>query len=355
MFFLDERAFAPSPELDNKPLFCVLDQKLQNMAHLTVSQRYTIQTMLKVGHSQSEIARVIGKDKSVISRELRRNSDQRSGNYSHDLAQRKYQKRQKEKPKQVRFTDTVKHNVEALLKEDYSPDQVVGTLKKLKKATVSTERIYQHIWKDKKQAGTLHTHLRHQGRRYRKRGNSKDNRGIIKDRVDIDKRPSLVEKRSRFGDLEVDLIIGKNHNQAILTINDRASGMLKMRKVASKSATEVSKAIVEELKDWEPYLHTITADNGREFANHKFVAEQLNIDHYFAKPYHSWERGSNENLNGLIRQYFPKKSDFTTITKQRIKEIENKINNRPRKRFNYENPIFVMEQLLFNQKVAFVT
>ena len=321
------------------------------MAHLTKPQRYTIEAMLKEGHTQSEIARVIGKNKSVVSREIKRNRDLRSGSYSQDLAQRKYQKRQKEKPKRVRFTDAVKTEVETLLKEDYSPEQVVGTLKKVGKDTVSIETIYQYIWKKKKQGSTLHKHLRNQGRRYRKRGNSKDNRGVIQNRVDIDKRPKVVEERSRFGDLEVDLIIGKNHKQAILTINDRASGMLKMTKVKSKKAEEVSRAIVEQLQDWMPYLHTMTADNGKEFAEHLFVAEELNIDHYFAKPYHSWERGSNENLNRLVRQYLPKKTDFTTITDQQIKEIEDKLNNRPRKRFNYENPIFVMNQLLFNQKL----
>jgi len=321
------------------------------MAHLTQPQRYTIEAMLKEGHTQSEIARVIGKNKSVVSREIKRNRDLRSGLYSQDLAQRKYQKRQKEKPKRVRFTDAVKTEVETLLKEDYSPEQVVGTLKKLGKDTVSIETLYQYIWKNKKQGGTLHKHLRNQGRRYRKRGNSKDNRGVIQNRVDIDKRPKVVEERSRFGDLEVDLIIGKNHKQAILTINDRASGMLKMTKVKSKKAEEVSRAIVEQLQDWMPYLHTMTADNGKEFAEHLFVAEELNIDHYFAKPYHSWERGSNENLNRLVRQYLPKKTDFTTITDQQIKQIEDKLNKRPRKRFNYENPIFVMNQLLFNQKL----
>ena len=321
------------------------------MAHLTQPQRYTIEAMLKEGHTQSEIARVIGKNKSVVSREIKRNRDLRSGLYSQDLAQRKYQKRQKEKPKRVRFTEAVKTEVETLLKEDYSPEQVVGTLKKLGKDTVSIETLYQYIWKNKKQGGTLHKHLRNQGRRYRKRGNSKDNRGVIQNRVDIDKRPKVVEERSRFGDLEVDLIIGKNHKQAILTINDRASGMLKMTKVKSKKAEEVSRAIVEQLQDWMPYLHTMTADNGKEFAEHLFVAEELNIDHYFAKPYHSWERGSNENLNRLVRQYLPKKTDFTTITDQQIKEIEDKLNKRPRKRFNYENPIFVMNQLLFNQKL----
>jgi IS30 family transposase len=325
------------------------------MAYLTQSQRHTICCMLKQGYKQVEIAKSIGKDKSVVCREKERNSDKRNGLYNDELAQRKYAKRQKEKPKLRRFTAFIEEDVERLLRADYSPDQVVGVLKKEAKETVSIERIYQHIWKDKKEKGDLHTHLRRQGRRYRKRGASKDSRGIIKNRVSIEQRPVIVEKRERFGDLEVDLIIGKNHNQAILTINDRASGMLKMKKVPSKESVVVTQAINELLADWKPYLHTLTADNGKEFAGHEEVAGYLEIDYFFAKPYHSWERGSNENLNGLIRQYFPKGSDFTNITNQRIKEVETKLNNRPRKRYSYEKPIFVMEQLLFNQKVAFVT
>ena len=234
------------------------------------------------------------------------------------------------------------------MRDDYSPEQVVGVLKKQGKETVSIERIYQHIREDKRNDGDLHTHLRRQGRRYRKRGSSKDSRGVIKNRISIEQRPEVVEQRNRFGDLEVDLIRGKNHNQAILTVNDRASGMLKMKKVSSKEAVVVTKAINEILEDWKPYLHTITADNGKEFAGHEQVAENLCIDYFFAHPYHSWERGSNENLNGLIRQCFAKGSDFTNLTDQRIKEVETKLNNRPRKRHKYQNPIFVMEQLLFN-------
>lgn len=318
------------------------------MKHLTKEQRYTISSMLKSGHSQKEIALTIGKDKSVVSREISRNADERSGEYRCDLAQRKCLSRHHNKPNHIRFTAELKSKVEELIKEDYSPEQVVGTLKKQGEAYVSHERIYQYIWGDKHKKGELHLHLRHQGRRYRKRGNKKDNRGIIKDRISI-------EKRERFGDLEVDLIIGKNHNQAIVTINDRASGMLKMKKVASKQAEQVSNTIVELLEEWRPYIKTITADNGKEFAAHKDDAEQLNIDYYFARPYHSWERGSNENLNGLIRQYFKKSSDFTQITEEQVKAIEDKLNRRPRKRFDYENPIFVMDKLLFNNQVAFMT
>lgn len=325
------------------------------MAHITKEQRYTISCMLKQGKKKVEIASIIGKDKSVVGREINRNKDQRSGVYSHDLANRKYVNRQKEKPKHKRFSSDVKHYVEHLLYEDYSPEQIVGVSKKNNIVCVSHERIYQHIWEDKKRMGKLFEHLRRKGRKYRKRGASKDSRGIIKDRVSIEKRPSIVESRSRFGDLEADLIIGKNNNQAIVTVNDRASGVLKMKKIPSKQASVVANAINELLEEWMPFTHTITSDNGKEFADHQYIAETQNINYYFAHPYHSWERGSNENLNGLIRQYFPKKTDFTQLTNQHIKSIENKLNNRPRKRLKYETPIFVMNQLLFNHKVAFVT
>jgi IS30 family transposase len=311
--------------------------------------------MLAQGYSKQEIADCIGKSKSSIYRELIRNNDNRNGEYRYDLAERKCRERHRVKKKNLKFTQAVKDQVDELIKEDYSPEQVVGYCKNSGLSYVSHERIYQHIWEDKKQKGSLHTHLRRQGRKYRKRGSKKDTRGIIVGRIGIEKRPKVVEKRERFGDLEVDLIIGKNHEDAILTINDRASGMLKMKKLTSKKAAVVTQAIIELLEEWIAYLHTITADNGKEFAGHKEVAESLYIDYYFARPYHSWERGSNENLNGLVRQYFPKGSSFGSITEQRIKEIELKLNSRPRKRFNYQNPIFVMGKLLFNRKVAFMS
>ena len=232
---------------------------------------------------------------------------------------------------------------------------MVGSLRMKGKATVSIERIYQYVWKDKKEGGTLHTHLRRKGRRYRKRGLSKDTRGIIKDRIGIENRPKRVEERQRCGDLEVDLIIGKNHKQAILTINDRASGMLKMTNIPSKKAKVVCHAIIDQLQPWKPFIKTITSDNGKEFAAHQNISKQRNTNYYFATPYHSWERGANENLNRLVRQYFKKLSDFSKITQQQIKKGEDKLNNRPRKRFNYETPVFVMNKLVFNQKIAFVT
>lgn len=248
-------------------------QKRSCMSHITVSQRYTISRMLNQGYKQVEIAKVIDKDKSVISRELKRNADSRSGIYKDELASRKYAKRQKEKHKYIKFTSEMQQEVEVLLRQDYSPEQVVGVFLKQGKPIVSVERLYQDIWDDKKASGTLYTHLRRQGRQYRKRGASKDHRGIIKNRISIEQRPLEVEKRERFGDLEVDLIIGKNHEQAIVTINDRASGMLKMKKKPSKQAKVVQETITELLEDWVPYIFTMTSDNGKKFVEHQSVAE----------------------------------------------------------------------------------
>lgn len=325
------------------------------MSHLTTEQRYTISMMLAKGESQTKIATTIEKDKSVVSREISRNRDQRSGEYRFELAVKKAKKRQKEKTKHVRFTTEMQVRVENLLRLDYSPEQVEGFCKTEDVDCVSPERIYQHIWENKKKGGDLYEHLRRKGRKYRKRGNRKDSRGILKDRIGIEERPAIVEDKTRFGDFEVDTIIGKNHKGAIVTANDRASGIFKMKKVENRTAELVEAALIELLEPWKPYLKTITADNGKEFANHTNIAKALGVDFFFARPYHSWERGANENLNGLVRQYIPKKTDFETITDDYVLEVQNIINNRPRKRLKFKNPIFAMRELLKNQKVAFVT
>jgi IS30 family transposase len=325
------------------------------MSHLTYEQRYAISVMLKAKYRQKQIAEAIDKDKSVVSREIARNCDKRNGNYDADLAERKYEKRRDSKPKKVYFTAEIQEMVEDKLAKKYSPEQIVGVAKKQGVACVSHERIYQHIWKDKRKKGNLYDHLRTKGKRYRKRGAAKDSRGIIPDRVDISQRPKVVDDRERAGDLEIDTIIGKNHQGAILTVNDRASGLLKMKKLEGKSAQQLAMATIELLEDMKPFLNTITADNGREFAAHQTISKALEIDFYFARPYHSWERGANENLNGLIRQYIPKQTDFSTITDEYIKFVENELNNRPRKRHDFQTPNQIFNQLTNHQEVAFVT
>ena len=325
------------------------------MSHLTYEQRYAISVMLKAKYRQKQIAEAIDKDKSVVSREIARNCDKRNGNYDADLAERKYEKRRDSKPKKVYFTAEIQEMVEDKLAKKYSPEQIVGVAKKQGVACVSHERIYHHIWKDKRKKGNLYDHLRTKGKRYRKRGAAKDSRGIIPDRVDISQRPKVVDDRERAGDLEIDTIIGKNHQGAILTVNDRASGLLKMKKLEGKSAQQLAMATIELLEDMKPFLNTITADNGREFAAHQTISKALEIDFYFARPYHSWERGANENLNGLIRQYIPKQTDFSTITDEYIKFVENELNNRPRKRHDFQTPNQIFNQLTNHQEVAFVT
>ena len=197
--------------------------------------------------------------------------------------------------------------------------------------------------------------MRTAGKRYRKRGSTKDKRGKIIGRIDISERPEIVEQRERIGDLEIDTIIGKNHQGAVVTINDRVSGKVKMQKLESKNAEQLAQATIALLGPVKPYLHTITSDNGKGFAAHKTVSDALEIDFFFATPYHSWERGSNENLNGLIRQYIPKKMDFSTRTDEFVKYVENELNNRPGKRHNFETPNNIFNQLINQEKVAFMT
>jgi transposase, IS30 family len=320
------------------------------MSHLTSEQRYTIGVLLEQNFKKSEIAILICKDKSVITRELKRNCDLRSGKYNYQLAQRKYENRQKVKPKKIMFTFEIKQTIHNFLLLGLSPEQIVGKCFKTGLDCVSIERIYQYIWKDKKDKGNLYLSLRTTGKRYRKRGNKKDSRGIIANRKSIEDRPKIVELKERFGDLEIDTIIGKNHKGAIVTINDRATGILRMKKIKSKESELVKQATIELLHNWKPFLNTITSDNGKEFAQHQEISSVLEIDFYFANPYSPWERGANENLNGLIRQYIPKSSSFDELTDEEIIEIQEKLNNRPRKRFNFETPNY-----MFNQKVAFVT
>lgn len=324
------------------------------MKHLTREQRYTISVM-KGKLNQSEIAKAIGKDKSVVSRELKRNCDKRSGRYNYDLAQRKYERRQREKPKHQRFTTEVEDYVKKQLSNDFSPEQIAGRAKLEGVTCVSHEIIYQYIWVDKRKKGDLHTHLRHKGRKYQKRGNKTDKRGCIKNRVSIEQRPAIVDEKKRFGDFEADTIIGKNHKGAILTINDRSSSFVIIRKLEGKEADGLAEKLIEALTPIREYVLTITNDNGKEFAQHERIGKELNTNVYFARPYHSWERGANENMNGLIRQYLPKGISFENITDKQIYDIQNKLNNRPRKKLNFLTPNEFIRNNFAIDKVAFMT
>jgi len=234
--------------------------------------------------------------------------------------------------------------VERLIRQEWSPEQVSDWLKVNCSLQISHEWIYQYILMDKHAGGNLHRHLRCQKKR-RKRYGSYDRRGKLKNRVSIDQRPAIVDTRQRLGDWEVDTIIGKGHRQAIVSLTERKSRLALIKKVERKTAQSVADAVVDLLKPLEEDLHTITADNGKEFAGHERIANDLQVDVYFAHPYSSWERGTNENMNGLIRQYFPKKCNFATITETEIEFVMDRLNNRPRKCLGFKSP----NQVFFNR------
>lgn len=316
------------------------------MSHLTYEQRYTISAMLQAGYSQSSISEALGRCKSVISREITRNRDGRSKKYVADLAQRKCDTRHKEKNKRIKLTPAMRTYIIEKLEQKLSPEQIVGLSIRNEVNCVSYQWIYQMIWSDKKRRGKLCRHLRNRGKRYKKYDSSRKMPGQPANKRDISDRPVVVDQRERFGDLEVDTVIGKHRKSVLVTINDRATGILKMGLVKEKTSSLVTQKIIELLTPWKQHLYTMTADNGPEFTKFEIIVKELDIEFFFARPYQSWQRGSNENLNRLVRQYFPKGTDFDKIDPKQVAFVENQINHRPRKRYNFRSPIEV-----FNQKL----
>jgi len=308
---------------------------------LTQEQRYQISALLKTEHSQTEIAAEICVNKSTISRELRRNRGKRG--YRPKQAHRFAQQRRR-KSAYKRISTEIWTKIEEKLRQDWSPEQVSGWLKKNRDTAVSHEWIYQHIYSDKRTGGDLHKHLRCQKKR-RKRIGDYDRRGKIPNQVSIEERPEIVEKRARIGDWEADTIIGAGKRGAIVTLVERKSRFTLLKQVARRTATAVEEAILDLLKPYQVSTHTITCDNGKEFANHQTIAQKLQANVFFAHPYSSWERGTNENTNGLIRQYFPKGSDFSSITEDQISFVKERLNDRPRKCLDFQAPVMVFSQL----------
>lgn len=303
---------------------------------LTYEQRYLIYEFLKIGYKQNEVAEVIGVHKSTISRELKRNTSRRG--YRHKQAQRMAEKRKGKARRRIAPKDWL--IIEKYLKEDFSPEQTSNWVLDECGIQASPEWIYQHIWEDKKNGGQLYKHLRRK-KKYRKRGATGDNRGKIPNQKLIDERPEIVERRKRVGDWEADTIIGKGKKGAIVTLVDRKSRYLRMGLVTQRTKEAVKDAIIELLKDYP--VHTITFDNGKEFAAHEEISQALEAETYFAHTYASWERGTNENTNGLIRQYFPKKTNFRNLSNEAIRFVENRLNNRPRKCLGFKQPMVILK------------
>ena len=309
-------------------------KKKRKYCQLNQYHRKKIDELLLYDYSLSKIALKLGFDKSTISREIKRNSH--NGKYYPVKAHKKTKERQSKAYKNKIITRSIEEKIKELIEKDWSPEQITNWCRKENVKMLSHEMIYQFIYKDERNGGELYTHLRHFGKRRKKYGGER--LSTIKNKRNISDRPKVVEDKSRIGDWEIDTVIGAKHEGALVTIVDRKSKYLLSKQVNQKTADNVKMATIELLKPIADDVHTITSDNGLEFAHHEKIAKELECEFYFADPYSSWQRGLNENTNGLLRQYFPKGSSLKDIDNKDVVKAMNKINERPRKGLNYNTP-----------------
>lgn len=318
---------------------------MRGYAQLTREQRYQIHAMKKLGHSQAVMAAAIGVHKSTISRELSRNGGHvgyRPGR-AHGLALARRRSKG-----HVRIDAWTWNRVEGLLRLQWSPQQIGERLWQETGTQVSHEWIYQYVYADKRAGGELHRHLRCQ-KVHRKRYGHHDRRGRVPHRVGIEARPAAAARRSRLGDWEVDTVVGqRSSGGALLTLVDRKSRYTLLGRLKDKTAPRVRRATVRLLRPHSNKRHTLTYDNSMEFAEHDEVAKALGLKSYFARPHAPWQRGTNENTNGLIRQYFPKSSDFSVITHAQVQKVVTRLNLRPRKCLGFKTP----HEVFFNTKLS---
>jgi IS30 family transposase len=322
--------------------------------HLTEHERYQIDDMRRDGFNQASIAKALKRQSSTVGRELRRNAGDRG--WRPRQAQLKAADRlcargsaNVKRASIAACSYAMKH----LQKEQWSPEQITGRLALEGRETISHETIYQRILEDKNAGGTLYTHLRCKKKRKKRYGSVRSTRGAIPGRVDIDQRPAVVESRKRTGDWEGDTIIGAHDGGAVIaTMVERKSRFTCLAKAKNKTTVAVTNSINKRMLPIAAMIFTMTFDNGREFSLHAVMALVLSADVYFAKPYHSWERGLNENTNGLVRQYFPKRTRFDSITEYDLQRVARKLNNRPRKCLGYKTPFEVFSKSCEKRGVA---
>ena len=310
---------------------------------ITYEERCQIYALNTRGARQESIAEVLGVSQSAVSREICRNRGQRG--YRFKQAEAKAQARQAIRSKPRKLTAAVRRKIEAKLRQmRWSPEQVSGWLRD-QGIKLSHERIYQMIWQDKRDGGNLWRSLRRRGKRYNKRAGKNAGRGLIPNRIDISERPAIVARKARLGDWEGDTVVSAGHNAGLLTLVERKSKLTKISKLRRSTARATQRATVRRLKPINNFVHTITFDNGKEFAAHQDIAHALKARIFFATPYHAWERGLNENTNGLIRDFFPKGTDFSTISNAEVAKVERLLNARPRKSLGFRSPQEVFDSL----------
>ena len=312
-----------------------------NYRQLNAEERSALAALRSVGLSKAEIARQLGRHRSTVGRELPRNSAPYDGWYRSKRAQQRAHARRSRSRRNSQFGREEWARVEELLRKKWSPEQVCGHLARSGELAISHETIYRHVWRDLRAGGTLHTHLRWARKQCRKRYGRHDSRGRLAGKRMIGERPPVVERRSRIGDWEIDTVMGESLGESsdcILTLVERKSGYVLIGKLKARTAAEANRALLELVARHPGRVKTITADNGTEFHWYAQVEAASAVKFYFATPHHSWERGTNENTNGLIRQYLPKGRSMKGVTQNKCNLIAKELNTRPRKRHDYKTP-----------------
>jgi IS30 family transposase len=291
------------------------------------------------GLNQSQIARALGRHRSTVCRELCRNSTRADGRYRASTAQERTNGRRSRSRRNRRFTAEDFALVDGLLRRQWSPEQVAGHLARQGLLSISHETIYRHVWRDKKEGGLLYTHLRGARKRRRKRYGGYDSRGKLAGKRLISERPPEVETRQQTGHWEIDTVMGSGSKDCVVSLVERKSGLLLIGKLADRTTASLNRRVVRLIRRDEGAFETVTADNGTEFHDYKRIEGRTGVRFYFARPYHSWERGSNENANGLIRQYLPKGQSLAGLSQHQCNAIARKLNTRPRKRLGFRTPL----------------
>ena len=305
---------------------------------LTQEERYAITAQLMCGRSQTQIAQLLGRDRSTISRELRRNRTHHDDKYRAEKAHSYAVARRRRCRRRPQFTLAEMALVARLLRKKWSAEQIAGTLKKRGTLHISHETIYRRIRWDKKIGGDLWRHTRIMSKFGRKRYRSRDSRGVLPGKRSIAERPPEVEQRQEFGHWEGDTVMGKDMRHCVLTLVERQTGYAILKKLTSRSKDEVTRAATRALRQHSRNFRTLTLDNGTEFHDYAILEQRFPVKVYFATPYHSWERGSNENFNGLLRQYLPKGVRMRNVTQAQCAHIADDLNHRPRKRHDFDTP-----------------
>lgn len=308
---------------------------------LTYEERIILITLKQQGLSIRNIAKQLGRHFSTLYRELSRNRCNGIDTaYRAFRANRRAVARRRRSRRNKHYCEADFKPIKTLLKRKLSPEQIIGYMRRsnLIDNKMSHETIYQYIWRDKQNGGNLWSYLRQSSKQRRKRYNAYDSRGRLASKRHISERPSSVESRKYKGHWEIDTVHGRGSSHCIVTLLERKTGFVMIGKLPNKTTTALNKKTLSLINRDPTNFKTITADNGTEFHQYKLIEKRHTVKFYFANPYHSWERGSNEHVNGLIRQYLPKIASMENITQQQCDRIAAELNDRPRKRFNYKTP-----------------